>query len=88
MAQDKARQQLRNQVGRLRDHGHHDQADGIERPMSSHSVERNFRFAPREACKTLLTAIEALDHVTPTMIEDFRIEVGIDMRLPDKQEQR
>jgi len=37
-------------------------------------------FALREACETILTAIEAVDPVTQTMIEELRLEVESRLR--------
>ena len=48
-------------VERLRDRGH---AAAADRLASVRTVERGFLFALREACETILTAIEAIDPVT------------------------
>ena len=38
-------------------------------------------FALRAACETVLTAIQAIDPVTQTMIEELRLEVEKRLRL-------
>jgi len=38
-------------------------------------------FALRQTCETILTAIEAIDPVTQTMIEELRLEVEKRLRL-------
>ena len=52
-----------------------------------HAVERGLLFALREACETILTAIEAIDPVTQTMIEELRLEVESRLRLSDDNEE-
>jgi hypothetical protein len=59
-------------IERLRAQGH---LAAAERLASVRTVERGFLFALREVCETILTAIEAIDPVTQTMIEDLRLEV-------------
>jgi hypothetical protein len=41
-------------------------------------------FALREVCETILTAIEAIDPVTQTMIEELRLEVEKHLRLHEE----
>ncbi|HTB42225.1 MAG TPA: hypothetical protein VK741_01270 [Acetobacteraceae bacterium] len=53
--------------------------------MTAHAVERGLLFALRETCETILTAIEAIDPVTQTMIEELRLEVEKRLRLSDKK---
>jgi hypothetical protein len=67
-------------VERLRENGHHAEADDLARQLTTR-VERAFLFALRETCETLLTAIEAIDPVTQTMIEELRLEVENRLRL-------
>src|SRR5271166_6663033 len=76
-------QQTRDLIERLREHGHHAEADHLDRQLSLHAVERGLLFALREACETILTAIEAIDPVTQTMIEELRLEVESRLRLSD-----
>jgi hypothetical protein len=64
-------------------HSHPAEADHLNRQLSLHAVERGLLFALREACETILTAIEAIDPVTQTMIEELRLEVESRLRLPD-----
>ena|SRR5271165_2203592 len=83
MAQDPA-QQTRDLIERLRERGRQAEADHLDRQLSLHAVERGLLFALREACETILTAIEAIDPVTQTMIEELRLEVESRLRLPDR----
>jgi hypothetical protein len=80
MAQDPA-QQASDLVERLREHGHHTQAQHLAQLLSLPSVERGLLLALREACETVLTAIEAIDPVSETMIEELRLEVEKRLRL-------
>ena len=81
MARDPA-QQTRGLIERLRARGHAGAADHLERQLSLHAVERSLLFALREACGTILTAIEAIDPVTQTMIEELRLEIDKRLRGP------
>jgi hypothetical protein len=74
-------QQIRDLVARLRENGHHAEADRLELQLTAHAVERGLLFALRETCETILTAIEAIDPVTQTMIEELRLEVEKRLRL-------
>ena len=80
MANDAA-QQGSDLVERLRDLGHHTEADHLERHLPLQTAERGVLFALREVCETILTAIEAIDPVTQTMIEELRLEVEKHLRL-------
>lgn len=62
-------------VERLRAQGHTAEAEHLARHLSTHRAERGLLFALRETLETLLTAIEAIDPVTQTMIEELRLEV-------------
>jgi hypothetical protein len=70
---------------RLRAEGHQAQADQIEATVSQHETAADdgsghgFLHALRDACQTVLTAIEAIDPSSGTAIEEFRLEV--DKRL-------
>ena len=70
---------------RLRAEGHNAQADHIESTVDRHDaaaddgVGHGFLHALRDACQTVLTAIEAIDPSSGTAIEEFRLEV--DKRL-------
>jgi hypothetical protein len=102
MALDTMRRRTRDLIARLREHGHREQADrverqladgverqladGFERQLSLHGLSRGALFALREACETLLTAVEAIDPVTQTMVEELRLEVEKRLRLSDAQE--
>jgi hypothetical protein len=65
-------------IDRLRAEGHHDAADRLAHHLGQ-EAEHGAMFALRELAQTLLTAIEAIDPVTQTMVEDLRLEV--DKRL-------
>lgn len=81
MAQDPARQ-ANALVHQLRDRGHHPHAQRLAKLLSLHSVERGLLLGLREACETILTAIEAIDPVTEAMIDELRLEVEKRLRLP------
>ena len=83
MADDTSRQS-NNLVGRLRDLGHHAEADHLARHLPLQTAERGLLFALREVCETILTAIEAIDPVTQTMIEELRLEVEKHLRLHEE----
>ena len=78
-------QQTRALAERLREQGHHAEADRLERHLAAQTVERGLLFALRETLETVLTAIEAIDPVTQTMIEELRLEVEKRLRLSDKK---
>lgn len=76
-------QQLAQQ---LRDQGHAEEADRIEAAIAYHApasagedLGHGFLHALRDACQTILTAIEAIDPVSITAIDELRLEV--DKRL-------
>ena len=70
---------------RLRAEGHDAQASHLEATVSQHAAAvdddtgHGFLHALRDACQTVLTAIEAIDPSSGTAIEEFRLEV--DKRL-------
>lgn len=72
----------RELIERLRAHGHQAEADHLTAQLAVHTVERSLLLALREACETLLTAIEAIDPVTETLIAQLRLEVETYLRLP------
>jgi hypothetical protein len=74
-------QQTRDVIARLRESGHNAEADRLELQLTAHAVGRGVLFALRETCETILTAIEAIDPVTQTMIEELRLEVEKRLRL-------
>lgn len=83
---DDPKQQAQNLIDRLRERGHHTQADQLAHRLTAHDVERGLLFALREACETLLTAVEAIDPVTQTMIEELRLEVEKRLRLREDRQ--
>jgi hypothetical protein len=70
-------------IERLRDLGHHPEADRLESHLPLQAAERGLLSALREACETILTMIEAIDPVTQMMIEELRLEVEKHLRLHD-----
>ena len=70
---------------RLRAEGHDAQAEHIEATLEQHDATADgglghgFLHALRDACQTVLTAIEAIDPSSGTAIEELRLEV--DKRL-------
>ncbi len=87
MARDPT-EQARSIVERLRKRGQRAAADHLERQLSLHGVETGLLFALREACETILTAIEAIDPVTQTMIDELRLEVEKRLRLSDDRKDK
>ena len=71
---DDAKQRAQELIERLREQGHREQAENLASRLA-HEAEHGFLFALREACETVLTAIEAIDPVTQTMIEQLRVDV-------------
>jgi hypothetical protein len=78
---DDATRQTGELIDRLREQGHHAEADRLARHLTLRDAEGGLLFALREACETILTAIEAIDPVTQTMIEDLRARVEDRLRL-------
>jgi hypothetical protein len=64
----------------LNQRGHAEHA-GIFRAALEHG--RPLRTALRDACQVVLTAIEAIDPVSATMVEELRL--AVDARLTDKR---
>jgi len=64
---------------RLRDQGHEEHAEHIAGALRGGAVGEALLSGLREACQTVLTALEAIDPVTEGMIEELRLEV--DKRL-------
>jgi hypothetical protein len=67
---------------RLRAQGHDTQADQIEATLDQQADDglgHSFLHGLRDACQTILTAIEAIDPSSGTAIEELRLEV--DKRL-------
>ncbi len=67
-------------AGQLQDRGHHDHAAKL-RSVPPGRAGATLLLALREACQTILTAIEAIDPVSATMVEELRLEV--DARLKE-----
>jgi hypothetical protein len=84
--QDSPATRARLLAERLRAEGHDTQADHIEATLDQHAPaaleddgSHGFLHALRDACQTILTAIEAIDPSSGTAIEELRLEV--DKRL-------
>ena len=80
---DDTRQQTQTLIDRLRERGHQTAANRLAHHLHAHAIERTLLLALREACETLLTAIEAIDPVTQTMIETLRLSVEERLRVRD-----
>jgi hypothetical protein len=84
--EDSPATRARRLAERLRAEGHDAQADHIEATLDNHAdtagddrAGHGFLHALRDACQTILTAIEAIDPSSGTAIEELRLEV--DKRL-------
>ena len=64
-------------IQHLQERGHHEHAAQFEGALASGIG--GLLMALREVCQTTLTAIEAIDPTTETMLEELRLE--IDKRL-------
>jgi hypothetical protein len=64
-------------IEKLEAGGHHEQAQRLKGALETN--EGGLLYVLREACQTLLTAVESLDPYTNTLIEELRQEV--DKRL-------
>ncbi len=62
--------------------GHEDQANKLRSTVRHGHVGSMMLEALRETLQVVLTAIEAIDPVSATMVEELRLEV--DMRLAEK----
>jgi hypothetical protein len=66
-------------AGRVADHlharGHQRHAAHLRSVLMANRVGTALLSALREACQTILTAIEAIDPVSATMVEELRVEV-------------
>jgi hypothetical protein len=83
---DDPKQKAQDLVERLREGGHHAEAEQLARQLKVQAMERGLLFGLREVCETLLTAVEAIDPVTQTMIEELRLEVEKRLRLRDDRQ--
>lgn len=87
MSEDQATPTLRAQAlaRQLREQGHLREADHIEAALATDSapaaaeepaeIGHGLLHALRDACQTVLTAIEAIDPVSITAINELRLEV-------------
>jgi hypothetical protein len=70
-------------IDRLREGGHGDAADRLDRHFRRHKIDRALLIALRETLETLLTAAEAIDPVTETMFEKLRVDLEARLRVPE-----
>jgi hypothetical protein len=77
ISDDDLSKQSQDLIQRLREQGHH----GPARRLAA-SVEDGALMVLRETLETVLTAIEAIDPVTETMMERLRISLEGHLRLP------
>jgi len=59
----------------LDQHGHQGHAGAFRAVLADIHPRSMFLMALRETCQTVLTAIEAVDPVCATMVEELRLEV-------------
>jgi len=62
---------------RLQEKGHHEHASRLRAALAE--AKADTLLTVREACQTILTALEAIDPVSATLVEELRMEV--DKRL-------
>jgi hypothetical protein len=55
--------------------GHHQQAAHIRSVLLDNRVGSALLAGLREACQTVLTAIEAIDPVSATMVDELRVDI-------------
>jgi hypothetical protein len=67
----------------LQQRGHHQAAAYIENALGHSGAA--LLHALREACQVALTAIEAIDPVSATMIDELRLEVDKHLNTPDER---
>jgi len=75
---DDPREKTERIIHELQELGRHEEAEHLERALSE-KIEDALLLALREACQTVLTAIEAIDPNTEMLLEDLRLT--IDKRL-------
>jgi hypothetical protein len=64
-------------AARLQDKGHHEHAARLGAALAE--AKADTLLAVREACQTILTALEAIDPVSANLVDELRMEV--DKRL-------
>jgi len=75
---DEAREKTERIIRELQELGRHEEAQHLEQALAG-KIEDALLLALREACQTVLTAIEAIDPNTEMLLEELRLE--IDKRL-------
>ena len=71
---DEAKERAAALAAHLREQGHEAHAERFSEPLAVRT-EHGLMAALREACETLLTAIEAIDPKTRLMAEELRLSV-------------
>lgn len=79
---DKTVKTAQNVADALDQRGHGEQAGRLRAALSHSHSGSLLRAALRDACQVVLTAVEAIDPVSATMVEELRLEV--DAWLADK----
>jgi hypothetical protein len=73
-------------AGRVADHlharGHQQHAAHLRSVLLDNRLGSALLTALREACQTILTAIEAIDPVSATMVEELRVDVDAWIKPP------
>ncbi len=72
----------KNVAEKLQQRGHADHAGALRRALAEHPPGAMLLGALRETCQVVLTAIEAVDPVCATLVEELRLEV--DKRLTEE----
>ena len=75
---DEPRRRAEDIIERLREHGQHEAAEHV-RHATVQPIGAGMLRALREALQVALTAVEAIDPVTATMVEELRLEVDKDL---------
>ena len=75
---DEPRERAERVIQHLQERGYHDHAARFESALGG-GIGAGLLMTLREICQTALTAIEAIDPATETLLEELRLE--IDKRL-------
>jgi hypothetical protein len=76
---DEIKHDARKVADKLDQHGHTSHAGALRAVLAARHPGAVFLTALRETCQVVLTAIEAIDPVCATLVEELRLEV--DKRL-------
>jgi hypothetical protein len=75
---DDTQRKAEDLIARLKEHGQHDAAESLHHAVLQPLGVGMLR-ALREALQVALTAVEAIDPATETMVEELRLEVDKDL---------